>query len=150
MRVSKSAVPDVLILIAPRFDEKAVVYCLSELRKQGLAVVLVSVTSSMVDSARGLTLRPDKSLADTNELASAKRQLLILAGGAECAAAILSDPRSHQLVQRILQTDGAVAAMSQTYELALETGMDLSERFLRQGGMETAVFVQQLIDRILT
>ncbi|MCB9421611.1 MAG: DJ-1/PfpI family protein [Ardenticatenaceae bacterium] len=150
MEGSKLAAPDVLILIASHFDEKAVVYCLSELRQQGLAVALVSVTSGMVQSVRGLTLRPDKSLAETDELITAKRQLLLLAGGAACAAAVLSDPRSHQLIQRILQTDGYVAAMSQTYALALETGLDVSDRFLRQGGMETAVFVRQLINHIST
>lgn len=139
--------PQVIILIAPHFDEKSVVTCLSELRRQGVAVSLMGVTSGLVGSECGLSLRPDSSLLVSDMLVSERRQMLILAGGADSAATILSDPRSHQLISQILQTDGYLAALSWPNELVQP---EWASRFMGQGGMETAVFVQQLINHIST
>lgn len=146
--------PDILILVAPHFEEKAVVYCLSTLRQQGLLVSLVSITPGKVQSRRGMSLCPDASLSEMEDLLATapadKHQLVLLAGGADCAATILADPRTHYLVQRVLQRGGWLATMAETYELVRETGLlhaDWLDRFLRQGsGVETAVFVQQIVD----
>ncbi|MCB9434514.1 MAG: DJ-1/PfpI family protein [Ardenticatenaceae bacterium] len=145
--------PDIVILVAPRFAEKAVVYCLSTLRQQGFIVSLVSVTPGQVQSRQGMNLCPDASLSDMEALLvtapADKCQLVLLAGGADCAATILADPRAHDLVQHILQRGGWLAAMAETYELVQATGLlhaDWLDRFLRQGsGVEMAVFVQQII-----
>lgn len=144
--------PEALILLAARFDETAVIYCLSELRRQGAAVTLISVFPGLVSSACGVTLRPDRSLSQCGKLKADNLQLLVLAGGAECAAAVLSDPRAHQLARRVLAGGGYVAAMSHTYGLMLDTGLltpEWSERFIRQGERDTAVFVRQLIEQVL-
>ncbi len=137
------AAPQVIILIAPHFDEESVIACLSELRRQGISVSLMGVTSGLIGSENGVTLRPDSSLLAGEKLVSTRRQLLILSGGADCAAAILTDPRSHQLIQQILDTNGYVAALSWPDELVRP---EWESRFIGQGGVETAVFVQQLVD----
>lgn len=149
---------DILILVAPHFEEKAVVYCLSTLRQQGFIVSLVSVTPGKVQSQQGMSLCPDASLSEMDDLLATlpadKHQLVLLAGGTGCAATILADPRAHYLVQHVLRRGGYLAAMAETYELVRETGLlhvDWLDRFLRQGdGVETAVFVQQIINRIKT
>ena len=140
--------PQVIILIAPHFDEESVVCCLSELRQQGISVSLMGVTSGLIVSERGLTLRPDTSLLVGDRLVSAQRQALVIAGGDACAAAILSDPRSHELMRQILQTDGYVAALSGAEGLVREAVQPAwAARFVGQGGVETAVFVQWLVER---
>lgn len=145
------AAPQVIILIAPHFDEGTAVACLSELRRQGISVSLMGVTSGLIGSEHGVTLRPDSSLLAGEKLVSARRQLLILSGGADCAAAILSDPRSHQLIQQILDTDGCVTALSWPDELVMAlVRPEWASRFIWQGGVETAVFVQQIIQLTTT
>jgi putative intracellular protease/amidase len=142
-------VPQVIILIAPHFDEGTAVACLSELRRQGISVLLMGVTSGLIGSECGLTLRPDTSLLAGDRLVSSRKQALVIAGGAACAAAILTDPRSHELIRQILQTDGYVAALSGAEELVQEAvRLEWKVRFVGQGGWETAVFVQRLITRM--
>ncbi|KAA3654117.1 MAG: hypothetical protein DWQ04_34725 [Chloroflexi bacterium] len=145
--------PDVIILIADQFDEMEVVTCHSALSNHQLSVVLVSIKPGLVQSIHGITVHPDSYLSQELSLASEKRQLIVLAGGETCAAQTLSDPRSHQLIQDILQQNGFVAVMSRADYLVRETGMFMLERekgMMRQGEVETAVFVQQLIDRMNT
>jgi len=142
--------PQVIILIAPHFDEESVVGCLSDLRQQGISVSLMGVTSGLIVSERGLTLRPDTSLLVGERLVSAQRQTLIISGGVACATAVLSDPRSHQLVQKILQTGGFVAVLSWIDVLMVDLiRAEWLSRFMWQDGMETAVFVQRLITHIV-
>lgn len=141
--------PQVIILIAPYFDEESVVACLSELRQQGIPVSLMGVTSGLIGSEYGLTLKPDTSLLVSAKLVSRRKQMLVISGGTECATAILSDPRSHQLIQGILQTDGYVAALSWSDECVLEMMRpEWLPRFMGHDGGKTAVFVQRLINQI--
>ncbi|HRQ36811.1 MAG TPA: DJ-1/PfpI family protein [Chloroflexota bacterium] len=144
--------PQVIILIAPHFDEGSVVGCLSELRQQGISVSLMGVTSGLIGSEHGVTLRPDSSLLTGDRLVSSRKQALVIAGGAACAAAILSDPRSHELIRQILQTDGYVAALSGAEGLVQEVMRpEWAARFGAQSGVEgTAVFAQNLINHIST
>ena len=146
--------PDTIILIASQFDELGVIACHSELRDQGLSVVLVSVMPGLVQSIRGISVYPDSYLSKREELVSLKKQqLIILAGGETCAAKTLSDPRTHQLVETILQQDGYVGVMAKADFLVKETGLFATEwasQVVYQGGEETAVFVQQLLNHIMT
>ena len=145
--------PDVFILAAAHFDEVSVVTCLSELRAQGVTAVLVTPTPGLLSGKRGIPLRPDLSLAQIDEFTIKDRQIVIIAGGAESASATLTDPRAHQLLQQALAANGTVVGMRHTCQFIDELGLDHlhnSNRFLRQGGEETAVFIQQLIDRINT
>ena len=138
-------VPNVFVLAAPHFDEVAVVTCLSMLRGQGITAVLLTPTPGLISGKRGITLRPDFSLAQVNEFAIKPGQMGIIAGGTESAANILTDPRTHQLLQQILAAGGLVAGMRHTCQFVQELGL-ADDCFLEQGGEETAVFIQQLID----
>jgi len=145
--------PDVIILIADQFDEMEVVTCHSVLCNHQLSVVLVSIKPGLVQSIRGITVHPDSYLSQRVSLVSDKRQLVVLAGGETCAAQTLSDPRAHHLIQDILQQNGFVAVMSKADYLVRETGLftlEWERRMIRQRGVETAVFVKQLINRMKT
>lgn len=147
------ATPNVFILAADHFDEAAVVVCLSELRGQGLTAVLVSATPGLLSGKRGIILRPDLSLAQINEFTVKEGQMVLIAGGAESAAAILTDPRAHHLLQQVLVAKGYIAVMRDTCHYVEGLGLEQlrdRNRLLRQGGEETAVFTRRLIMRIST
>lgn len=141
-------VPDVFILAAAHFDEVAVVVCLSELRSRGITAVLVTPTAGLLSGKRGITLCPDISLAQISEFEVKEKQIVIIAGGSESAATILTDPRAHQLIQHILTVNGMIVGMRHTGPFIEGLGLvwlQDSNRFLRQEGEETAVFIQYLI-----
>lgn len=141
--------PDVIILIAAQFDEMEVISCHSEMRDHQLSVVLISVMPGLVQSIRGITVHPDNHLSMGRGLISQnKRQMVILAGGEACAAKTLSDPRTHQFIESVLEKGGYVGVMTKADFLVKEMGlfnMNWATKIIYQGDEETAVFRQQLI-----
>lgn len=144
--------PDVIILIAAQFDEMEVIFCHSEMRDQQLSVVLISVMPGLVQSVRGITVHPHSHLSMGDGLISQnKRQMVILAGGEACAAKTLSDPRTHQLIESVLQPGGYVGVMAKADFLVKEMvsfTRQWGPKIIYQGEEETAVFVQHLTERI--
>jgi hypothetical protein len=79
--------------------------------------------------------------------------MVIVAGGAESAAATLTDTRAHQLLRSILAAGGYIAGMRHTPPFIETLGLAPlpdTNRFLRQAGEEMAVFVQQLMNHVIT
>jgi len=72
--------PDVFILAATHFDEVALVTCLSGLRGEGITTVLITPTPGLLNGKRGITLRPDLSLAQISDFVVKDRQMVIIAG----------------------------------------------------------------------
>lgn len=140
----------VVILIAPEFDEEAVVHCLCQMRQRGTAVALVGAPTNLVNGASGLAVHPDYPLAQLQQGALADSySLLIIPGSASCATTLLSDPRVHRAIKKTFAEGGLVAAMSSVVPQIL-ANMGLlesanSSRFLVQGGQSTADFVKMLI-----
>lgn len=137
--------PVAVILIAPGYDELAVVTCLSELRQAGLAVSLVSTAAGLVSSAHGLTIRPDELI--DRRVTAPLPSLLILPGPVGCAETLLADPRVHRLIARVHQTGGAVAVLEAAESVAAQAGL-AGANVLRQGNAELLSFLQQVADRI--
>ena len=141
--------PDIIILIAAQFDEKAVISCHSEMRDQQLSVMLISVMPGLVQSIRGITVYPHSHLSMGEALVSQnKRQTIVLAGGEACAAKTLSDPRTHLLIDAVLQRGGYVAVMAKADFLVKETASfskQWASRVIYQAEEETVVFRQQII-----
>jgi putative intracellular protease/amidase len=139
-----------IILIAPEFDEEAVVRCLCQMRRRGTAVDLIGTPSNLVNGASGLAVHPDYSLAQLNQGALAGDcSLLIIPGGSACATTLLSDPRVHGAIKKTFAEDGLVAAMSPVVpqilaNIGLLESAD-SSRFLVQGSQSTVDFVKLLI-----
>ena len=115
-------VPDVLVLIGPRFEETAVFSLVASLRKQGLTNAMISVTAGMVCGQSGISICPDASLAQADALVTTKRQTLIIAGGIKSASAFLTDPRTQQLIRHVLEMEGTVLALPRAYRLLVEMG----------------------------
>jgi len=140
----------VVILIAPEFDEEAVVHCLCQMRRRGTAVDLVGVPANLVGGASGLAVHPDYPLAQLQQGAlTDSYSLLIIPGSSSCATTLLSDPRVHRAIKKTFAEDGLVAAMSPVVPQIL-TNIGLlesanSSRFLVQGTQSTADFVKLLI-----
>jgi putative intracellular protease/amidase len=139
-----------IILIAPEFDEEAVVHCLCQMRQRGTAVDLVGNPANWVNGASGLAVHPDYPLAQLQQGAlTDSYSLLIIPGGSACATTLLSDPRVHRAIKRTFAAGGIVAAMSAVVP-KIVANSDLlesanSSSFLVQGAQNTADFVKLLI-----
>lgn len=139
--------PNVLILLAPRFEEVGALLCTSELRGRGFNVALLGLGAGPVESACGITLWPDATLAEWETLLSETPQLLVLAGGTSSAALALADPRTHRLIGQVLAGGGHVAALLESERLFHESGLwdeRLSERLVWQLRQPLTDFVRSL------
>jgi hypothetical protein len=140
----------VVILIAPEFDEEAVVHCLCQIRWRGTAVALVGAPSNLINGASGLAVHPDFPLAQLQQGAlTDSYRLIVIPGSASCATTLLSDLRVHRAIKRTFAGDGLVAAMSPVVpQILANIGLlesANSSRFLVQGTQSTTDFVKLLI-----
>jgi hypothetical protein len=139
-----------VILIAPDFDEEAVVHCLCQMRRRGTAVDLIGVPSNLVTGASGLAVHPDHSLAQLHqEMLTGSCSLLIIPGNSSCATTLLADPRVHFAIKETLTGGGFVATMSSVVPSIVANSGLLesadSSLFLVQGALSTPDFVKLLI-----
>lgn len=137
----------VFILIAAQFDETAVVACLDQMRTQGIGVRLVGLTAGLLQGTRGLAVRPDVTLSALAQMVYDADTLIVIPGGQECAALLLSDPRVHQVCTAVVQAGGYVAVLASAQQLFWQmccAGEPDMGHVLAQNGLETAVFVQLL------
>lgn len=137
----------IVILLAPGFEETAVVYCLDHMREAGLPVSLVGLSTGILKGLHGLAVRPDYSLDQLS--AEAGCLGVIVPGGSQCVTALLTDPRVHRLLDATLQQEGFVAAMATAVPLLFQSGILVSSttpRFIPQKDMDINEFTNQLID----
>lgn len=141
------------ILIAPEFDEASTIYCTSKLREEGLSVNLTGLTAGLISGYRGIQLRPDMYMSQMTESDMLHSQLLILAGGDECASVLLTDPRVYEWIQSIFERGGLVVSMSPiAKKILVNTGFlrnDYHFHLLVQQNVDTSLFIDELIQRIL-
>lgn len=153
-QMDKKCVHQVVILVAPGFDEESVIHCLCQMRQRGTAVALVGVPSNLVTGVSGLVVHPDYSLTQLYQAGSANsHRLLILPGGAACATALLSDPRVHHIIKKTF-TDGGLVATTSSIVPQILTNIGIVEltnthRFLAQGTQNRSDFIGLLIDHIM-
>ncbi|MBP8000441.1 MAG: DJ-1/PfpI family protein [Chloroflexi bacterium] len=139
----------VWLLAGAMFDDVNVAAAVITLWRQHTPVTLLGQSSGPIRGKDGFLLQPDVTLAQMTCGTAAASRLLLVAGGEACAAALLLDPRVHQLVHRILGQGGAVALMRGTRQVALETGLIQAHPtglFLcQEKWMDAAAFVHHLI-----
>ncbi len=141
---------EVLVFITTHFDEIPTVYCLCQMRAEGIAARLVGLTPGIQTGLRGLKVRPDTYVTELEAEPANGCRLLVIAGAEACRARLLSDPRVHRLAALTLEANGLVVVMGpHPGELAFcgERFKERREQLLFQGGAEIAEFVEQLIDR---
>lgn len=138
----------VFILIAPDFDEQAVVECLCMLRSEGIATSLVSISNRLVTGAHGLTIKPDLLLTQLEQkqrTTNLRRYTLIISGGQTMSTALQIDPRITYLIEEAFAADGAVVFMG-----AVPDGVEHLNwpgSVLRQDG--TPQFWTQVVNSVL-
>lgn len=103
-----------LIVITDGFDETETITYLSLLRRAGLCVKSVGLTSGLVASAHGVKLVPDLALADIDGLAdSATIGAVILPEGGQTLSRLESDPRVHRLLRQVAAQGGQIVISSE-------------------------------------
>ena len=149
-QMDKKCVHQVVILVAPGFDEESVIHCLCQMRQRGTAVALVGVPSNLVIGASGLNIHPDFSLTHLNQTTFVdNRFMLIIPGGVACINTLLSDPRVHQIIKQVSEQGGKVATMSPLVpEILMNLGLLntlITSRLFVQGSIRTSDFVRLLV-----
>jgi putative intracellular protease/amidase len=141
---------EIVILLAPGFAEGDAIYCLDRLRRAGLPVALVSVSMGLIRSRRGLSVRPDRLIGEGN--GETPPRLLLIPGGRESTALLLTDPRVHRLFAAVRDGGGTIAAMATAAAALSEAGLDAAtppERFLAQREEDVTAFSERLLNRCL-
>jgi putative intracellular protease/amidase len=139
--------PQVLLLVAPQFEEEFLACCLSQLRSAGLAVRVVSAVAGAITGSHGLTIVPDEMIDPLWRSATPPR-LVILPDGSTCASALLIDPRVHQLLGRTLRAGGYLAAPSAAQAVVLSAGLTEAQapsHCLMQNQQELGEFVGEVV-----
>lgn len=141
---------DALVLAADGFDETGVVCCLARMRRAGLSIAVVGLSSGMVTSSCGIKMRPDLSMDDVIANNSTPR-LVILPGGRQSKMALQADPRVFKLLNRTIANDGYTAVMLADEPVYPGDGFANwadSSRLISQGELSVEMFAEQLIDLI--
>ncbi len=137
----------IMILLAPGFEETAVVYCLEHLREAGLPVSLVGLSAGILKGSHGLAVRPDYTLDQL--LPENGPRGGIVPGGPACVSALLTDPRVHRLLDMTMQNSGFVAVLATAVSLFAQSFSPMittTPNFMQQGEMEISEFTDYLID----
>jgi len=139
----------VYILIASGFEEESVAACLSQMRASGVRVRLVGTSAGLISGHRGLTVRPDCSLNQLDQLALELPELILLPGNCPCASELAADPRVHQLIDVTLRQSGYLAA-TRTAESVLANVIPPlpAPGFMPQGDLDTHEFINQLVNLV--
>ena len=140
------------ILISDHFDELFVINCVCQMRQRGLATHLVAVSSRFPEGKHGVTVQPDLTLSQLSSFTEAPiPRLLLIPGGEASTAALLADPRVHQLLEMTLQNEGVVAVMTPVQQVLADMGMpalQMMENFMVQNGETAEQFVAKIIGRL--
>jgi putative intracellular protease/amidase len=144
-----------LIVIANGFNEMEVVSVLSVLRRAGLLVKSIGLTSGLINSAHGIQLMPDLPPADLEQLTkSGTVRMVILPGGEKHLARLETDPRVHRLLRQVIAEQGQIIASfegRQVLRAAAVRGDHLGEEsqadqvFLGESGEAPEAFAQDVI-----
>ena len=138
------------ILVAPGFEEAAVIYCLTQLRQAGLPVSLVGLMAGQIAGWHGLSICPDLTLDEVD--AHEPMKLAVIPGGQQCATALLTDPRVHRLLHTLIAQEGRVGVMDTAIPVITQFGllpesMDGYYVMQNEEGMDS--FVTELVSLML-
>ena len=136
----------IVILLANGFVEQETVACVEKMRANNLSVLLVGVSAGLVTGQHGLKIKPDYSLEEIKSSPDLP-QMIIFPNGIQTH--LSTDPRIHRLVEKIINDNGIVAAMSTAEPFISEYAGDGQRPFQRQGGDTAVAFVERLVDMLV-
>ena len=144
-----------LVVIANGFEEMEFVSVLSVLRRAGLLVKSIGLTSGLVNSAHGIRVMPDLQPAELEQLAkSGGVGTVILPGGEKNLAKMETDPRVHVLLRQVVAEQGQIAVTFEGRRIlrAAAVGEDQAAGasqedhvFLGEPGQTPEAFAQELV-----
>lgn len=142
--------PEVFILIAPDFDERAIVDSLCTFRAEGIATRLVSLSAGLLTGSYGLAIKPDLSLTQFEQMQRQMlngRYTLIISSSQPMTAALQTDPRVQHIIETTFATDGLVAFMAPVPPFVDQFGQEANLRLQTEIGAEQ--FMTQIVNESL-
>jgi len=123
----------VLVLLAPGFEEYDVAMVARTLRRAGLPVVLVGLAAGPLRGCYGVSVAPDRTLS---EVEAEDAVAVVLPGGIQGARQLNADPRVHALLRRVMDQGGYLLALDTGYTVLHTAGaLNTSEKPFVIGGV---------------
>ncbi len=149
-----------LIVIADGFEETETFVFLSFLRRAGLCVKSVGLTSGLVSSAHGVRLMPDLTFSDLDSLTRTTAiSAIILPEGRKSLDKLETDPRVHRLLRQVVAQSGQIVTGRDGLRVPRVAAVWAGERgesndnhrmpvLLREPGQSLEAFAQELARRL--
>ncbi len=140
----------VYILVAPGFEEAAVIYCLTQLREVGLPVSLVGLVAGQIAGWHGLSICPDLTLDEVD--AQEPMKFAVIPGGQQCATTLLTDPRVHRLLHTLIAQEGRVGVMGTAIPVVTQFGLlpeSMDGHYVLQNEESMDGFMAELVSLML-
>ncbi len=94
----------VLTIITNGFEEVDTINLISILRRAGLCVKSIGITSGLVSGAHGICLMPDLTFSDLDFIAKMNSScIIILPENRQCLSKLEADPRLHNFLRQTLR-----------------------------------------------
>ena len=150
----------VLIFIVDGCEEAETILLLSALRRAGVCIKSISLTSGLISGAHGIWLMPDLALADIDRLINTTPvKLIIVPEGGQNLAILKADPRVHKLLRQVVAQKGQIAVGPEGLQVLQAAGLwvdkpgeiddnDTPMVLLRDPQKSLESFAQDLIRRL--
>lgn len=142
----------VLILIAPHFDEELVIQCLCKMRDKNIDTSLIGSMTGLLRGFHGLRIDIDNSLTQMEKATFTSEHVLIIPGSYESVTRLLTDPRTHNLIKRIIEANGLIVTTSSAQEAIAKSMLPIPELdtlLLQQNNQDTTDFISKILNFIL-
>ena len=149
-----------LVVIADGFEETAVTVFINLLRRIGLCVKSVGLTSDLISGAHGMWLIPDLNLTDLDLLINTMSiSAIILLAGRQGLVRLENDPRVHRLLRQVVEQRGQIATNREGLRVLRAAAMWDNESgdanddrgasvILRNPGQSLEAFARDLVRRL--
>lgn len=117
--MDRAAQDQILILLAPGFEESDAIAVTRRLRQAGLPVALVGISANPLRGAYGLSLAPDRTLSHVD---AGTARVVVLPRGRGAARQLAGDPRVQTLLRRVLVQGGYIVALGAAYPILSAAG----------------------------
>lgn len=126
----------VLVPLAEGCEEMEAVTIIDVLRRAGLTVETVGLTSGVVTASRGVRLLPDREWPDS---IPGPYVAIVLPGGGPGTERLQADPRVLEAVRAIAAAGGVVAAICAAPQVLYRAGVLRGKRFTCYPGVERVI-----------
>lgn len=137
----------IFVLLATGFEEHDVTTVTRTLRRIGLPVVLVGLTTGPIRGCHGISLAPDRTLS---EVETEHPLAVVLPGGIQGVRHLNADPRVPTLLRMALEREGHLLALDAGYMILVTSGiLDKSKQRPATGPVQLWQDDAQLLQRVV-